>query len=72
MTKQQFAPGLIVIMLAALLIAAAPAPLDMDKATKKVSQSYGKAHPEVQEFILHTARSFGRSGLWLNEMRLQP
>jgi TRAP-type C4-dicarboxylate transport system substrate-binding protein len=44
-----------------------PPPLDMDAATAEVSSSYGKAHPEVQEFVLHTARSFGRGGLWLNE-----
>jgi hypothetical protein len=46
---------------------AAPPPLDMDAATAEVSASYGKAEPEVQEFVLHTARSFGRSGYWLNE-----
>jgi hypothetical protein len=46
---------------------AGPPPLDMDAASAEVSSSYGKAEPEVQEFVLHTARSFGRSGLWLNE-----
>ena len=46
---------------------AGPKPLDMDAASAEVSSSYGKAHPEVQEFVLHTARSFGRDGLWLNE-----
>ena len=45
----------------------APRPLDMNAASAEVSSSYGKAEPEVQEFVLHTARSFGRSGLWLNE-----
>ncbi len=44
-----------------------PPTLDMDAATAEVSSNYGKAHPEVQEFVLHTVRSFGRSGLWLNE-----
>jgi HEAT repeat protein len=39
----------------------------MDAASAEVSSSYGKAEPQVQEFVLHTARSFGRSGLWLNE-----
>jgi hypothetical protein len=39
----------------------------MDAAAAEVAASYGKAHPEVQEFVLHTARSFGPSGLWLNE-----
>lgn len=46
---------------------AGPRPLDMDAASAEVSSSYGKAHPEVQEFVLYTARTFGRSGLWLNE-----
>ena len=46
---------------------AVPQPLDMDAASAEVSSAYGKAEPEVQEFVLHTARSFGRSGLWLNE-----
>ena len=39
----------------------------MELAAAEVSRSYGKAHPEVQEYVLHTARSFGSSGLWLNE-----
>jgi hypothetical protein len=46
---------------------AQPQPLDMDAASAEVSSSYGKAHPEVREFVLHTARTFGRNGLWLNE-----
>jgi hypothetical protein len=48
------------------LCAALP-PADLDLATAEVSRSYAKAHPEVQEFVLHTARSFGTSGMWLNE-----
>jgi HEAT repeat protein len=52
---------------AAALAAASPAALDVDKASAEVKQAYGKAHPEVQEFVLHTAKSFGRSGMWLNE-----
>lgn len=55
------------IATATLLLAAGPAPLDLQAAKKEVGTSYGKAHPEVQEFILHTARSFGPSGMWLNE-----
>jgi hypothetical protein len=47
--------------------AANPAPADMDKAQAEVKHAYSKAHPEVQEFILHTARTFGRDGMWLNE-----
>ncbi len=46
--------------------AAAPA-VDLDLAKAEVSRCYGKAHPEVQEFILHTARTFGANGMWLNE-----
>ena len=44
-----------------------PPAADMELAAAEVSRCYGKAHPEVQEFVLHTARSFGASGLWLNE-----
>lgn len=44
-----------------------PAPLDMAQAEQEVAESYSGAHPEVQEYVLHTARTFGRSGLWLNE-----
>jgi len=39
----------------------------MEAASAEVSSAYGKAEPEVQEFVLHTARSFGPGGLWLNE-----
>jgi hypothetical protein len=46
---------------------AGPKPLDMDAARAEVSSSYNKAEPEVQEFILHTAQTFGTNGLWLNE-----
>lgn len=52
---------------ATLLVAAAPAPLDLGKAQKEVADVYGKAHPEVQEFVLHTAKTFGTNGMWLNE-----
>jgi hypothetical protein len=60
------------LMVIAALLAATPIraevpPVDLDSAAEEVSRSYGKAHPEVQEFVLHTARSFGKSGLWLNE-----
>lgn len=50
------------------LIAAPPTPsVDMDQAAAEVTRCYSKAHPEVQEYVLHTARSFGSSGLWINE-----
>ena len=44
-----------------------PAPFDMQKAEAEVETSYGKAHPEVKEYVLWTARTFGPSGMWLNE-----
>jgi hypothetical protein len=44
-----------------------PALLDLKKAEAEVKMHYSRAHPEIQEYILWTAREFGRSGLWLNE-----
>lgn len=44
-----------------------PAPLDMKKVREEVNKYYSKAHPEVQEYVLWTARAFGRSKQWLNE-----
>ena len=61
------APIAIVLLFAVISVLAATPPLDMDRARAEVAQSYGKAHPEVQEFVLQTARSFGSSGLWFNE-----
>ena len=44
------------------------APVDVAaKAEAEIASHYSKAHPEVQEYVLHTARTFGRSGLWLPE-----
>ncbi len=47
--------------------ATSPAPFDMQKAEAEVETSYAKAHPEIKEYILWTARTFGSSGMWLNE-----
>ena len=44
-----------------------PAPFDMKKAEAEIETSYVNAHPEVKEYILWTARTFGPSGMWLNE-----
>lgn len=56
------------LLLAALFCSdAAVSTGDLELAKTEVSRCYAKAHPEVQEFVLHTARSFGTSGLWLNE-----
>ncbi|MFH0794003.1 MAG: hypothetical protein V2A74_08225 [bacterium] len=44
-----------------------PAPLDMAKAQAEVKAHYRAAHPEIREYVLWTAGSFGRSGMWLNE-----
>jgi hypothetical protein len=59
--------GVALGLFASTITFAGPRPLDRDAASAEVSSSYGKAHPEVQEFVLHTARTFGASGLWLNE-----
>lgn len=59
--------GLLIVIVTSTITSAGPRPLDLDAATAEVSSSYGKAEPEVQEFVLHTARSFGASGMWLNE-----
>ncbi len=37
------------------------------KAQAEVDAHYAKASPEVKEYILHTAQTFGRSGMWLAE-----
>ena len=58
---------LIVSFAASLVVRAANATVNMELAATEVSQRYGKAHPEVQEFILHTARTFGSSAMWVNE-----
>src|SRR4051812_43223304 len=66
--KTRLLLGALLFSLLASTAALAPAPpVDMDQAKAEVSRCYAKAHPEVQEFVLHTARSFGSSGLWLNE-----
>src|SRR5262245_56586204 len=56
------------LSIAALFCTVAASPtVDLDLAKDEVSRCYARARPEVQEFVLHTARSFGTSGLWLNE-----
>jgi hypothetical protein len=47
--------------------AGSPAPLDLQKARTEVETCYSKAQPEIQEYVLWTAQTFGKSGLWLNE-----
>ena len=68
--------GCVVMLLAAGIQAALgadaqpsgePAAFEIAKAKQEVASKYAAAHPEVQEYILWTARSFGPSGLWLNE-----
>lgn len=48
-------------------VTTAPAPLDMQKARAEVETRYAGAHPEIREYVLWTAETFGRSGMWLNE-----
>jgi hypothetical protein len=59
--------SVVCLTLGVSLLVASPPSVDMDLAATEVSRSYGKAHPEVQEFVLQTARSFGAGGMWLNE-----
>ena len=47
--------------------AASPAPLDMKKAGAEVEARYAKAKPEIREYVLWTARTFGPGGMWHNE-----
>jgi hypothetical protein len=47
--------------------AEATAALDIKKAEAEVESRYAKAHPEIKEYVLWTARTFGNSGMWLNE-----
>lgn len=44
-----------------------PAPLDMKKAEHEAEVSYANASPEVREYVIWTAKSFGRRGMWFNE-----
>src|SRR4029078_2125728 len=38
-----------------------------DKAEAEVQRSYASAHPEIQEYVLWTATTFGPGRLWLAE-----
>src|SRR5687767_1700304 len=44
-----------------------PAPVDIKKAETEVEVRYAQAHPEIKEYVLWTARTFGGSRMWLNE-----
>ncbi len=63
---------LVVLALAALAMAAhfdarAASPRTLAKAEDEVATHYAGATPEVKEYVLWTARSFGGGGLWLPE-----
>ena len=51
--------------------ASGPAPTavttDSGKAEQEVAVRYAAASPEIKEYVLWTARSFGPSGMWLPE-----
>lgn len=47
--------------------ARSPASFDLKKAEAEVERHYAKAHPEIQEYVLWTARTFGPGGMWLPE-----
>lgn len=44
-----------------------PAAFNAQQAELEVQTHYAKAHPEIKEYILWTAKSFGPGQLWLNE-----
>lgn len=48
-------------------VAVSPAPLDFEKAQTEAAMRYASAHPEVREYVLWTAKTFGPGGQWLNE-----
>ncbi len=47
--------------------ASGPASKDLAQAEAEVAASYAKAHAEIKEYVLWTARTFRQSGLWLPE-----
>jgi HEAT repeat protein len=57
----------LILAVAIASLQSATAPADMELAQAEIVRSYSNAHPEVQEFVRHTARSFGANGLWLNQ-----
>jgi hypothetical protein len=66
----------VIAILATLLVGGYPgmaqtavfaAPLDLQKARLEVERSYNKAQPEIREYVIWTAQTFGKSGLWVNE-----
>lgn len=46
-------------------------PAYVQKAQVEVKTHYAKAHPEVQEYVLWTARQFGHNDLWQTEDALK-
>ncbi len=44
-----------------------PESLDIKKMELEVETHYAKAHPEIKEYVIWTAKSFGPSGMWLKE-----
>ena len=48
-------------------VAKSPAPVDLKKAEAEVEIHYAKAHPEIKEYVLWTARTFGKGGMWVQE-----
>lgn len=41
--------------------------LDIEKVKAEVDAHYDKAHPEIKEYVLWTARTFWQGGMWLQE-----
>jgi hypothetical protein len=48
-------------------LAKGPSASDLNKAEAEVEARYAKAHPEIKEYVLWTARTFGPGRMWLPE-----
>jgi hypothetical protein len=48
-------------------VANSPAAKTAKQAAAEVEAHYSKAHPEIKEYILWTAKTFGPGGMWLPE-----
>ena len=44
-----------------------PGAIDLTKVETEIENHYSHAHPEIQEYIAWTARTFGPSGMWIAE-----
>lgn len=68
MSKRVFVAAALALAAGCKTVApSSPAPFDLSKAEAEVAARYAAAEPEVKEYVLWTARSFGPGRMWLNE-----